>query len=194
MQKLTLTEEDLKTSLEYHLNNKINLIENLYRLGSEGYFSIFNYARYLLETKQYEFSDIDKHILTETEIGNFAFYEGRKVPLDCPFVIDEDEEDLTEAEKDKNVQLNKPKRNTGGGKKYYVYVRDPKTGNVKKISFGDEHGGLTSKINDPEARKSFAARHDCEHTKDKTTAGYWACRLPRYAKSLGLSGGGNYWW
>ena len=29
---------------------------------------------------------------------------------------------------------------------------------------------------------------------DKTKPGYWSCRLPRYAKSLGLSGGGGQWW
>jgi len=49
-------------------------------------------------------------------------------------------------------------------------------------------------LNNPEARKSFAARHNCADKKDKTKAGYWACNLPRYAKSLGLQGGGNFYW
>ena len=92
--------------------------------------------------------------------------------------------------KGKDVQLNKPKR--GGPKKYYVYVKNPKTGNVKKINFGDA-GGLTAKINDPDAVRSFVARHDCKNKNDKTKAGYWACRLPRYGKSLGLKGGGAWW-
>ena len=92
--------------------------------------------------------------------------------------------------KDKDVDLNKPKR--GGSKKYYVYVKNDK-GNVIKVEFGDD-GGMTAKINDPEARKSFAARHNCDTKKDKTKAGYWSCNLPRYAKQLGLSGGGNYFW
>ena len=30
--------------------------------------------------------------------------------------------------------------------------------------------------------------------KDKTKPGYWACRMPYFAKQLGLSGGGNYFW
>ena len=30
--------------------------------------------------------------------------------------------------------------------------------------------------------------------KDKTKPAYWACNLPRYAKSLGMSGGGNFFW
>jgi hypothetical protein len=104
----------------------------------------------------------------------------------------ESEEELTEADyHGKDVELNKPKR--GGSKKYYVYVKDPKTGNVKKINFGDTTG-LTAKINNPKARKSFVARHKCDQANDKTTANYWSCRLPHYAKSLGLSGGGNYFW
>jgi len=100
-------------------------------------------------------------------------------------------DELIEAEyKGKDVELNKPKR--GGPKKYYVYVKNPKTGNVKKINFGDA-GGLTAKINDPDAVRSFVARHDCKNKNDKTKAGYWACRLPRYGKSLGLKGGGAWW-
>ena len=77
----------------------------------------------------------------------------------------------------KEVKLNYPMR--GGTKKYYVYVKSKK-GNVKKIAFGDVHGGLTAKVSDPKARKSFAARHQCHLKKDKTKAGYWACRLTRY--------------
>ena len=88
-------------------------------------------------------------------------------------------------------KLNKPK--AGGPKKYYVYVKDPSSGNIKKVSWGDTTG-LKIKLNDKEARKSFAARHDCANKKDKTKAGYWACNMPRYAKQLGLSGGGNFFW
>jgi len=85
----------------------------------------------------------------------------------------------------KDVELNKPKR--GGSKKYYVYVKNPKTGNVKKISFGDP--GLKTKSGNKSRAKSFAARHNCEKKNDKMKAGYWACRLPRY----GLVKGGKWW-
>ena len=54
--------------------------------------------------------------------------------------------------------------------------------------------GLSVKLKNPQARKSFAARHKCSQQKDKTSAAYWACNLPRYAKSLGMSGGGNFYW
>ena len=106
------------------------------------------------------------------------------MPLDQPF-----NGDLAEAEyQGKNVQLNSPKR--GGPKKYYVYVKNPKTGNVKKISWGDTTG-LSTKASKPGRVKSFVARHQCHKKNDKTKAGYWACRTPRY-KSLGVKGGA--WW
>jgi hypothetical protein len=94
---------------------------------------------------------------------------------------------IPEAEyRGKKVQLNKPKR--GGSKKFYVYVKNPKTGNVKKVSFGDT--GLSVKIKKQGARASFAARHKCAQKKDKTKAGYWSCNIGRYWKSLG--GGSNF--
>jgi hypothetical protein len=105
-----------------------------------------------------------------------------------------EKQNLNEAEyKGKKVELNKPKR--GGSKKFYVYVKNHKTGKVKKVSFGAKSGGgnLAVKLKDPKARKAFADRHNCEQKNDKTTPGYWSCRLPRYAKLLGLSGGGRFW-
>lgn len=149
----------------------IGLAENIYRPGSDEYFSFFVEARKLFhEGALTNLSEEDKEIL-RTDIGEFAMYEGKEVPLDCPLVEEED------------VELNKPKR--GGNKKFYVYVKNPGTGNVKKVEFGDT-SGLKVKINDPAARKSFAARHQCSTRNDKTTPSYWACRLPRYAKSLGM--------
>ena len=101
------------------------------------------------------------------------------------------EEDINEAEyQGKDVQLNKPKR--GGSKAYYVYVRDPKTKKVKKVSFGS--GGLRAKIKNKDARNAFAKRHNCDQKKDRTKAGYWSCNLPRYAKALGLGNNMNTYW
>ena len=102
---------------------------------------------------------------------------------------------LDEAKKKakKNTKkLNKPMRDSSGGKAYKVYVKDPKTKKIKTVRFGS--GGLRAKINDKEARNAFAARHKCSTKKDKTKAGYWSCRLPRYAKLLGLkSNFGGFW-
>jgi len=81
---------------------------------------------------------------------------------------------ITEAKyKGKEVELNKPSR--GDVKKYKVYVKNPKTGNVKKVNFGDKN--MEIKRDDPERRKSFRARHNCDDKKDKTTPGYWSCKF-----------------
>jgi len=91
---------------------------------------------------------------------------------------------LNEAEnKKKDPPIGKPKR--GGSKKFYVYVKNPKTKKVKKVSFGDTTG-LRAKLNNPKARQAFSKRHNCPQKKDRTKASYWSCRLPRYAKLLGF--------
>jgi len=92
--------------------------------------------------------------------------------------------------KKKDPPLGKPKR--GGSKAYYVYVRDPKTKKIKKVSFGS--GGLRAKIKNKQARNAFAKRHNCKNKKDRTTAGYWSCNLPRYASQLGLGANMNTFW
>jgi hypothetical protein len=95
----------------------------------------------------------------------------------------EDENELFDAEyRGRKVPLNKPMR--GDVKKFKVYVKDPKSGNVKKVNFG--HGGSsarkagqkTMKIrkSNPKARKSFRARHNCANPGPKTKARYWSCR------------------
>lgn len=176
-------ETTLKEGIQYHLENDIAFSECIFRPHSEAFYLFFVEAR-----KQYNEGAIspknffDKELL-ESDIGDRMQIDGEMIPLDIP---------LTEAEYDgKDVELNEPKR--GGSKKFYVYTKNPKTGNVIKVEFGDT-SGLTAKINDPEARKSFAARHQCDTKKDKTKPGYWACRLPYYAKQLGLTGGGNFFW
>ncbi len=160
------------------------LEENSYRVGSEKYFEFFRDKRRQFKEGLYQpESDFDKDIM-EGDLGKFAMHKGEMVALDCPMI--------NEAEyKGKEVELNKPK--AGGSKKYYVYVKDPSTGNVKKVEWGDTTG-LKIKLDDIGARKSFAARHKCDQKKDKTKPGYWACNIPRYAKQLGLSGGGQFFW
>jgi hypothetical protein len=99
---------------------------------------------------------------------------------------------LNEAEyQGKKVQVGKPKRGGASGKKFYVYVMDK--GKVKKVSFGDS-GGLSTKVNDPKARQAFAKRHNCAQKTDRTTAGYWSCRIGRYWKSLGGSKNFSGYW
>ena len=107
--------------------------------------------------------------------------------------LDERINTILEAKKKKEKKdppLNKPER--GGSKAYFVYVRDPKTKKIKKVSFGS--GGLRAKIKNKQARNAFAARHKCSTKKDRTTAGYWSCNLPRYADQLGLGSKMNTFW
>ena len=80
---------------------------------------------------------------------------------------------MSETEEKKDKQLNKPMR--GDVKKYKVYVKDPSTGNVKKVNFGDPN--MKIKRDNPERRKAFRARHKCDTAKDKTTPRYWSCKF-----------------
>jgi len=171
--------DNISEAVHYHVNNNIPLAENVYRIHSEEFYRLFREARELYNEGVLELSsDWDKQLL-ESDIGEFGIYEDQKVPLDIP---------IAEEEK-KTPPLNKPKR--GGPKKFYVFVKDGDK--IKKVTWGDTTG-LSVKLKDPKARKSFAARHRCDQQKDKTKAAYWACNLPRYAKSLGMSGGGNFYW
>ena len=84
-----------------------------------------------------------------------------------------DEEGMFEAEyQGRKVKLNKPMQ--GDVKKFKVYVKDPKTGNVKKVNFGDPN--MRIKKSNPKRRKSFRARHNCDNPGPKTKARYWSCR------------------
>ncbi len=185
--------EILSEGLKYHMDNNMPLTEHVYRAGSQKYFELWAEARALYTRGILEVTDNDLEVLTETDLGHFGIFEGKKVPLDFPIELTEGEIDEAKKKAKKNTKkLNKPMRDSSGGKAYKVYVKDPKTKKVKTVRFGS--GGLRAKINDKEARNAFAARHKCSTKKDKTKAGYWSCRLPRYAKLLGLkSNFGGFW-
>ena len=116
--------------------------------------------------------DILKEIIAEgimlAELGVLDQFE-----LDLNAIV---EDVIFEAKyKGREVKLGKPMK--GDVKKYKVYVKDPKTGNVKKVEFGDPN--MEIKRDDPKRRKSFRARHGCgtPRASDRTKAAYWACRL-----------------
>ena len=302
----------LSEGLKHHIDTNKPLTEHLYRAGSRAYFDLFAEARSLYSRGILEFTnEDDKALLTETNLGHFGMFEGKKVPLDFPIELNEqmdledelanmefgmdydqlgdnekewvrDEMDnmsiresdskypnfdlnknikyqdtsissgmwrytgteqggkgvyknlnngqilafdrsdfdifknnlsshfdideatieerivnILEAKKKKakkkdNRPIGKPMRSSSGGKAYKVYVKDPKTKKIKTVRFGS--GGLRAKINDSKARAAFAARHKCSSKKDRTKAGYWSCRLPRYAKLLGLKSSFSGFW
>jgi len=284
----------LSEGLKYHMDANKPLTEHLYRAGSDNYFNLWAEARSLYSREILEIThEDDLAVLTETNLGHFGMFEGKKVPLDFPIELNEqmdledelanmefgmdydqlgdnekewvrdeinnmsmnegtfnssnhiaifdgpdgmvdvyktpngfyfqtddydgeasnakeaakwlkdngfvrlqagslDEAKKKKAKKKDNRPIGKPMRDTSGGKAYKVYVKDPKTKKIKTVRFGS--GGLRAKINDKKARNAFAKRHKCSTKKDKTKAGYWSCRLPRYAKLLGLkSNFGGFW-
>ena len=170
--------------LLFHQTHQKPLSECVFRIGSNAYVEFFAEARELFNEGVLKLNELDRSLIRNTDIGEQGVFEGQNVPLDIPFI-----NEISEAQfKGKDVPLNKPKR--GGSKAYYVYVKDGDK--VKKVSFGS--GGLRAKINNPEARRAFAARHNCDKKKDRTKAGYWSCNLPRYAKALGLGANKNTFW
>ena len=174
-----------KPGLRHHVDNGIPVTENIYRIGSPCYFNVIQQARHFYNKGIYEaLNDEERDLLENTDLGEWGMYEGERVPLDFPMY----EETLEEAEyKGKKVQLGKP--TTGDVKKYKVYVRN-KAGNVIKVNYGDSKGGLKGNWNNAEARASFAARHNCADKKDRTKAGYWACRAH---KDFGKNVPGRFW-
>ena len=265
----------LSEGLKHHIDNNKPLTEHLYRAGSNAYFNLMAEARSLYSRGILEFTNEDDlGLLTETDLGHFGMYEGKKVPLDFPMELDENDEierlhkkqldiltqilsKLSQSQKDgedreqdiedldvsidqltgvisgkdpaaigfdqgvygrfastakeknklkeaianiidekkkkkKDPPIGKPMRSSSGGKAYKVYVRDPKTKKVKTVRFGS--GGLKAKINNSKARAAFSKRHNCPQKKDKTKASYWSCRLPRYAKLLGLKSSFSGFW
>jgi len=84
-----------------------------------------------------------------------------------------EDEVIDEAEyQGRKVKLGKPMR--GDVKKFKVYVRDPKTKNIKKVNFGDPN--MKIKKSNPARRRSFRARHNCDNPGPRTKARYWSCR------------------
>tara|TARA_B100001094_G_scaffold273153_1_gene279415 strand:- start:1544 stop:2389 length:846 start_codon:yes stop_codon:yes gene_type:complete len=262
-----IIEEELQISLlseglRYHIDTSTPLTKNIYRVGSEAYFKIIAEARIAYKKGVYNPINEEEKEILKSELGQWAIFEGERVPLDFPmyeesikegtiesareligrepddasawqaiglrdFCDDTDHEDIVPPEflsdywigyengeyegcpspdgmpnqpdmmeakrkkksKKKDPPIGKPMKGSGG-KKYQVYVRNKKTGRVKKISYGDSKGGLKGNWNSAEARSNFASRHNCAEKKDRTKAGYWACRAH---KDFGTDVPGRFW-
>jgi len=88
-------------------------------------------------------------------------------------ILETQDDDMDEAKyHGREVPLGKPM--AGDVKKSKVYVRDPATGNIKKVNFGDPNMRIKKSI--PGRRKSFRARHNCANPGPRTKARYWSCR------------------
>ena len=183
--KMSLTQsqfEDVQAAIREHVAKNVPFTECMFRPGSAAFTEFYRQVRECADKLNLDWEDQE---LIATDIGECIMVEGEMVALDVPMI---EEKELDEAEyQGRKVKLNSPKR--GGSKKFYVYTKNKK-GNVIKVSWGDTTG-LSVKAKDRGAVKSFVARHKCKEKNDKTKAGYWACRTPRY-KSLGVKGG--QWW
>jgi len=189
--------ERLSEHILYHVYNKLSLVENTFRYGSEAFLNLWQEARWLYTNNQIKFDGIDEELLKETDLGRFDFYKGNLVPLDLLLEEENEEqsiedEPITEKAKTDKKQpaLGKPHR--GGSKKFYVYVKDPKTKRIKKVSFGAP--GMSVGFKNPKRRKAFAARHKCAQKTDRTKPSYWSCRIGRYAKGLGMGNNFSGFW
>jgi hypothetical protein len=184
--------DSISEHLKYHLDNNKPVTESIFRPGSESFYQVLKEARQLYEMGKIQLCDIDQELYESTDIGKFDYFDGEYVPLDLPM---ENIQEINEAEyKGKEVKLNYPMRSSGP-KKYKVYVKNPKTGKVKIVHFGDVKGGLTAKVSDPKARASFVARHRCKRIwkpEDKLSAGFWSCSLPKFKNLVNTTYNG-YW-
>tara|TARA_Y100000592_G_C5396990_1_gene281168 strand:- start:92 stop:721 length:630 start_codon:yes stop_codon:yes gene_type:complete len=192
---IILLNKEVSPELKYHVKNNIPISENIFRLGSKKNILLFKEVRNLLNEENIIVNNYnDLTLIEETDIGDFDYYNGKLVPLDCPF-----EYTLSEAEyKGKKVKLNSPKRSSDGKKKYYVYTkkpakktkRNPKGYTVVKVGFGAPGMKIAKSL---KARKSFLARHRCDtNAGPKWKARYWACNIHKYKKQLGLKFPGRW--
>ena len=193
---------EVSDDLKYHLDNKIALGESLFRYGSDSYVKLYTEVKKLNDLNVITLNENDEELIKDFT-NQSVIIEGERVLLNL--IVEDNgnyiikEGDKKTKDKYKGKKSNSPTRGASGGKAYKVFVPgcNAKTKSnprgIKKIQFGS--GGLKAKLSNKEAKKSYNARHGCAKGKhnDKCKAGYWSCRLPRYAKSLGLSGGGTWW-
>ena len=122
------------------------------------------------EDYDYEYSRIMSKF---EEVDDEQTFEGEEFFNYYGFLPWHEDLPMDEAEyRGRKVKLGKPMR--GDVKKFKVYVRDPKTKNIKKVNFGDPN--MRIKKSNPKRRKSFRARHNCDNPGPRTKARYWSCR------------------
>ena len=178
VKKQYIKEHVASSGLRYHIEAGVGVDRNIFRPKSESFFALFREVRNLSSLGLYQLNENERELIEETDIGEWGVFEGERVPLDFPMLY---EEDIDEAKyKGREVKLGKKGAKRSKGGKAYVYVRDPKTKKIRKVSFGSS---LPDAMGDSDShkkrRKSFGARHNCADKKDKTKPGYWACRATK---------------
>jgi hypothetical protein len=183
MEAVKHLDESLSVEAELAELSEIAKMADLYKAA--------DYIEHVLKADYDSLDTFDNDAITEEDPcwDNYQMVgmkkkDGKEVPNCVPegveeYTIEEAEEvfgsfttDLNEAEyQGRKVELNKPMQ--GDVKKFKVYVKNPK-GNVVKVNFGEK--GAKIKKDNPERRKSFRARHNCDNPGPKHKARYWSCR------------------
>ena len=170
----------ISEGLRYHLNESTPLMESVYRIESDAWLDLINEARIAWEMNLIDLNEDDLFLIS-TDAGTREVYEGEEVMLDVPFYIDDE---IDEAEyHGKKVELNKPRRTSGGTRKFAVYTKND-SGKVVMVRFGQP--GMKVRNDNPAASKSFRARMRCSDPGPRWKPRWWACNVVRYRKLLGI--------
>jgi len=157
-------------------------IKGMHQLSGDSYVDYYKYSKDVAATDGYDSgnksdNEISKHpfayAYTDVEKRMIKKADPKAKDISGPKSQEPNDNDINEAEyQGRKVPLGK--RMQGDVKKFKVYVRDPSTGNVKKVNFGDPN--MRIKKSNPKRRKSFRARHNCDNPGPRTKARYWSCR------------------
>jgi hypothetical protein len=172
---------DLANELDNNQAHRLaDTITNQIKTASEDYDHEYDMVRNEMETAKRAIDGIED-VVGEDGEGNLMAWVQSKISnavqmlkgVSDYLVSDEAKHQKTASDKNKGKTLNKPFRTPGGPKKFSVYVKNDK-GNIVKVNFGDP--GLSIKRDNPNRRKNFRARHNCDNPGPKTKARYWSCR------------------
>lgn len=168
---------DLANELDNNQAHRMaDSITHQIKTASEDYDHEYDMVRNQMETAERAIEGIEDVIGDEGE-GNLMAWVQSKIS-NAVQMLDGVSDYLqsqhkTASDKNKGKKLNKPFRTPGGPKKFSVYVKNDK-GNIIKVNFGSPD--MEIKRDDPNRRKNFRARHNCDNPGSKTKARYWSCR------------------
>ena len=170
---------DLANELDNNQAHRLaDTITNQIKTASDDYDHEYDMVRNEMETAKRAIDGIEDVVGNEGE-GNLMAWVQSKISNAVQMLkgvsdyLVSDEDKHKTASKNKGKKLNKPFRTPGGPKKFSVYVKNDK-GNIIKVNFGSPD--MEIKRDDPNRRKNFRARHNCDNPGSKTKARYWSCR------------------
>ena len=168
---------ELDNNSAHRLADKITLAMN--KFANEDWDHEYDMVRNEMETAKRAIEGIED-VVGEDGEGNLMAWVQSKISNAVQmlkgvsdYLVSEETVGQKTAAKNDGKKLNKPFRTPGGPKKFSVYVKNDK-GNIIKVNFGDPDRSI--KRDNPERRKNFRARHNCDSPGPRTKARYWSCR------------------